>query len=143
MSILSVQELKTQAQRVVDGRIFEALLLNNTGFPYSSTTAYSTFVQNEVSVLAGGYERLEFSFLPSDIVPSAFGASTVTKYITWVHNGNATPITFNTILIVEKIFAQPLNEYNIVAFHPLGVDYILRRGGERARFAFRMNLKNK
>lgn len=143
MSVLSVEELAKQAYNIVEGRTFEAILLNNTGFPYSASTQYSTFIQNEPTAQDGGYTRLEFTYTQDDIVPSGFGASTATKYITWVHNGNDKPLTFNTILVVERIFAQPLNQYKIVAFHPLGIDYILRRGGERARIAFRMNLKGK
>lgn len=143
MSVVSGPELISRALGIAADRTFEAILLNSAGKSYSATTTYDTLVLDEVSASAGGYDRLEFTFSDDDISLFPNGASTVTRYITWVHNGNTVPIRFDTILIVERIFAQPLPIYNTVALQPLGITYELIDVGDRARFAFRINVKNK
>lgn len=143
MSVVSGPELTTQIKSIAVDRTFEALLLYANGNQYDLTTSYTTLIADEVSTTAGGYDRLEFTFEDADIGLFTNGASTTTKYITWVHNGNSESIIFDTILIVERIFAQPLPNYNVVAIQPLGLKYELIDSGDRARFAFRVNLKNK
>jgi len=143
MAVIGGPELVGRVKDITVGRTFEALLVFSDGITFNVTTPYSTFIQYEVPTTSGGYQRLEFSYEDSDISLYANGASTLTKYITWVHDGNPRAIKFDTLLIVERIFAQPLPEYNIVAFQPLGVTYELTDVGDRARFAYRVNLKDK
>jgi len=142
MALISEAELTSRIKKITVDRTFQALLLNSTGRLFSAVTPYTTLVQYEVAGTAGGYERLEFSYTNADVNLNPLGASTITKYITWVHNGNANPIKFDTILFVERIFAQPLPQYNVVAIHSLGLINTLNDSGDRARFAFRVNLKN-
>lgn len=143
MSVISGPELVSRAKDIATNRTFEAILLRSSNTNYTITTPYSVLIQDEVSTTAGGYDRLDFTYEDEDIALYANGASSTTRYITWVHNGNPEPIIFDTILIVERIFAQPLPLYNVVALQPLGVSHELRDIGDRARFAFRINLKNK
>lgn len=142
MSIISTTELRRQAVIAATDRDFEAILLNSTKF-YNSTTTYTSFIQDEVNTIAGGYTRVSFSFDTTDIVTTATGVSTATKYLTWFHNGNAEPLNFDHILVVEKQFAQPLNLYFVVGVYNLGIGYTLSLFGERARFSLRFNVKNK
>jgi hypothetical protein len=143
MSVISSSELITRTKEVVTDRIFEAILLYGGPVTFTANTTYPSLIQYEVLATAGGYERLEFTFSPANILETATGASTQTRYLTWVHNGNSTPIDFDTILIVEREFAQPLNNYYVVATHSLGLKYSLIDSGDRARFAFRFNIKDK
>lgn len=110
---------------------------------FTANSTYSSLIQYEVPTTAGGYNRIEFTFNSTNILETATGASTETRYLTWVHNGNSVPIDFDTILIVEREFAQPLNNYYVVATHSLGLKYTLIDSGDRARFAFRFNIKDK
>jgi len=143
MSVISSSELITRTREIVTDRIFEGILLYGGVVTFTPNTAYSSLIQYEVPTTAGGYSRLEFTFDNQNILETSTGASTQTRYLTWVHNGNATPIEFDTILIVERKFAQPLNEYYVIATHSLGLKYILTDTGDRARFAFRFNIKDK
>ncbi|MFZ9315834.1 MAG: hypothetical protein ACO24P_00690 [Candidatus Nanopelagicaceae bacterium] len=142
MSIISTTELQRQATTAVVNRNFEAILLNSTKV-YNSTTSYASYVQDEVATTAGGYTRIEFDFDTADIITTATGVSTITKYLTWVHNGNAQEMNFDHILVVERVFSQPLNTYYNVGVYNLGIGYALRFAGERARFSLRFNIKNK
>lgn len=143
MSVVSGPELVSQIKNIAVDRTFEALLLFSDGNNYNLSTSYETLIADEVADTAGGYQRLEFTFSESEVALFLYGASTSTKYITWIHNGNSESIKFDTILIVERIFAQPLPEYKVIAIQPLGLPYELIDSGDRARFAFRVNLKNK
>jgi|GEM_PF-2476271 len=143
MALISEAELTSRIKKITVDRTFEAILLNSAGRLFSAVTPYSTLIQYEVASTAGGYERLQFSYTNADVSLAPLGASAITKYITWVHNGNSNPINFDTILFVERIFAQPLPQYNVVAIHSLGLVHTLIDTGDRARFAFRVNLKNK
>lgn len=142
MSIISTAELVRHAQAALVDRDFEAILLNR-GRIYSAQTSYSTFVLDEIASTAGGYSRVAFNFTNQDIVATATGTNTATKYLTWFHNGNENPMVFDHILVVEKTFAQPLPIYDVVSVYNLGVSYSLRLYGERARFSLRFNIKNK
>ena len=143
MSVISSSELISRTRGIVTDRIFEGILLYGNLVQFTANTQYSAMTQYEVSTNAGGYSRIEFTFDPTNIIETATGASTQTRYLTWVHNGNAVPIEFDTILIVERKFAQPLNDYYVVATHSLGLTYTLVDAGDRARFAFRFNVKDK
>jgi len=142
MSIISTTELQRQAVTAVTDRDFEAILLNSTK-PYNSTTTYASYIEDELETTAGGYTRIPFTFNTSDITVTATGVHTVSRYLTWFHNGNAEAMNFDHILVVEKEFAQPLNFYYVVGVYNLGVGYTLRLFGERARFSLRFNVKNK
>jgi hypothetical protein len=143
MSVISSSELIVRAKEIVTNRVFEGLLLYGGTVQFTANTSYSSLTQYEVPTTAGGYSRLEFTFDDQNILETSTGASTQTRYLTWVHDGSATPIEFDTILIVEKKFAQPLNNYYVVATHSLGLKYTLADAGDRARFAFRFNVKDK
>lgn len=143
MSVISSVELTTRATQIVTDRIFQAILLKVGNAPVNANSPYQTLIAYEVPNTAGGYSRLEFDFNNTDIIETATGASTATRFITWVHNGNSESIEFDSILIVERVFAQPLSNYYNVALHSLGLVYTLVNTGDRARFAFRVNVKNK
>lgn len=142
MAILSTTELNRHARTAVTNRNFEAALLNSSRI-YSTETAYDVLIQDEVSLGAGGYSRIDFTFSDSDIVTTATGTNTVSRYLTWFHDGTADPYTFDHIMVVERIFAQPLPEYYVVGIYDLGISYTLQLYGERARFALRFNIKNR
>lgn len=143
MSVISSTELINRAGGVVLDRTFEAALLNVGLNTVTANSDYSTLIQYEVASTSGGYARLEFTFDTSNILETSTGASTDARYLNWIHNGNSESIEFDTILILEKEFAQPTPNYYVVALHSLGLSHTLIAAGDRARFALRFNVKDK
>jgi hypothetical protein len=143
MALLSSSELAARAENAITSRTFEAVLLNIGTDLLSANSSYTSLVAKEVSTDNGGYTRIQFSFTSSDIVESATGAKTAKRFLTWFHDGTSGEIVFDALLIVERIAAQPLDQYNVVALESLGIPYTLSLAGDRGRFSFSINVRDK
>lgn len=141
MSIVAENELENHLKSITNNRQFEAGLFLSGGTVFTPQTTYNLLTVKEVPITAGGYGRLSYTYSESDINVVVGRATTAQKYFEWIHNGNSTPMRFDTLIIFERIAVQPLDTINVVSIHDLGGVQELTTGGNIARFSLQVNLK--
>ena len=81
MAVLSAAELDSQAElSYVRGTYYVAL--TNATTNYTTTTTYATIQNDEVSTSNGGYTRVSYTYLASDILAYSNGQPLTKK---WLH----------------------------------------------------------
>lgn len=142
MAVLSTAEIRKQAEGILLNRVFQCLLLNNSGVAFEPSATYAQITAKEVSNGTGGYERLEFSYIESEIQDIVSGVITETKRAIFTHDGSANPIVYDHLAIVEKITIDSVISYEVVAIQPLGFTGRLSEGGQQAVFVINGRHKN-
>lgn len=142
MAIVSSAELNSQAEGFLLNRTFQCLLCNNNATAFTASTNYAEIVATEVTAGDGGYQRIEFTYSPTDIADIVAGIITATKRANFVHDGSASRIVFDHFVIVEKITVNSVDTFEVVAVQPLGYIASLDTGGDIAQFAINTRHKN-
>ena len=125
MAVLSAAELDSQAElSYVRGTYYVAL--TNATTNYTTTTTYATIQNDEVSTSNGGYTRVSYTYLASDILAYSNGQPLTKKVATFVHDGSTGTINFNYVVLLREVSGT----YDIVGFQRLSESAAITAGNQ-------------
>lgn len=124
MAILTASELTNQAKLSYGYGMYYLLLLNNITANYTGTTTYADILADEVVNGRGGYDRLNFTYSPTDITTGVNGANIPPRVATFVHDGGPDDIVFTHIALVRLDDGV----YTLMAIESLGESVTLTAG---------------
>lgn len=116
MAVLCSEEIELQAQTLYTNTSYEVFLLYKPTGTYTDADTYASVIADEVTLGAGGYARVSFSYLSTDLNPYSNGVPLNVKTVVFAHDGSASDIVFNHIGLARV----DDGDYSLVAIENIG-----------------------
>lgn len=116
MAVLCSEEIEFQAETLYTNTSYEVFLLYKPTGTYTDADTYASVIADEVTLGTGGYSRVSFTYLGTDLNPYSNGIPLNVKTVVFTHDGSSSDIIFNHVGLARVDGAT----YSLVAIENIG-----------------------